>query len=273
MKSNNSHSKNIAWFYVSAIALIITLSATGCSEHDIATPVPNQIIDLSSTFRPSSPTELLGNVIPQAFGMPAETTFDHHFQSDPFFLETSTITLLDHVGPHVDAPAHMIKGGKTVEELPLDQLIGRARILDFHEKVPDEPLLPSDFEGLDIGSNEIVIVYVGYEPPSSPQGIPSYPYLSGEAAEYLASIPIRAFASDMPSTGSFSRYGNLIAEDPTSEHVFPEHIAFLQQGIPLIEGLVNVEELIGKKHVVFIGFPLKLEGASGGLMRAAALVY
>jgi kynurenine formamidase len=47
----------------------------------------------------------------------------------------------------------------------------------------------------------------------------------------------------------------------------------LRKDIPLIEGLVNVEELIGKESVVFVGFPPKLEGASGGLMRAAALVY
>jgi arylformamidase len=188
-------------------------------------------------------------------------------------METSTITLLDHVGPHADAPIHMIEGGKTVEEMPLDKLFGPARVLDFRAKTKDEPLLPGDFEGLEIKPGEIVIAVVGYQPPSSSEQVPSYPYLSGTAAEYLASIPVRAFASDMPSTGSLRRYGNLIAEDPNSEHVFPEHLAFLRKEIPLIEGLVNVEELIGKESVVFVGFPLKLEGASGGLMRAAALVY
>ena len=273
MKSYRSLAKVIVWLRAVTATLLITILAVGCAEQEKATPVPNRVIDLSPTFRPSSPTELLGNVIPQAFGMPTETTFDHHFQTEPLYLEMSTITLMDHVGPHVDAPIHLIEGGKTVEEMPLDQLIGPARVLDFRAKTTDEPLLPGDFKGLGIKPDDVVVVFVGYVPPTSPDGVPSYAYLSGEAAEYLASIPVRAFASDMPSTGSLRRYGNLMAEDPTSEHVFPEHIAFLQRGIPLIEGLVNIEELIGEDSIVFVAFPLKLEGASGGLTRAAALVY
>jgi kynurenine formamidase len=273
MKSHRALASYFVWIGLVTATLSVAAQVGGCAEQKETTPVPKRVVDLSPTFRPSSPTELLGHVIPQAFGMPSETSFEHHFQTEPLYLETSTITLMDHVGPHVDAPIHMIEGGKTVEEMPLDQLIGPARILDFRAKPADAPLLPGDFEELGIEPGDIVVVFVGYEPPSSQDGIPSYPYLSGEAAEYLASIPVRAFSSDMPSTGSLRRYGSLMADNPTSEHVFPEHIAFLRQGIPLIEGLVNVEELVDEESVVFVGFPLKLEGASGGLMRAAALVY
>lgn len=253
--------------------IVLSMFAVGCSERRSAVPMPGQIIDLSPTLRPSSPSEQLGDAIVRAYGVPRETAFEHHFQSEPVYMETSTITLLDHIGPHVDTPIHMIEGGTTVEEMPLEKLFGPARVLDFRVKTKDEPLLPSDFEGVGLRPGEIVIAVVGYRPPSLSEQVPSYPYLSGAAAEYLAGIPVRAFATDMPSAGSFRRYGNLMAEDPSSGHVFPEHLAFLRQEIPLIEGLVNVEELIGKGTVVFVGFPLKLEGGSGGLMRAAALVY
>ncbi len=47
----------------------------------------------------------------------------------------------------------------------------------------------------------------------------------------------------------------------------------MSRGIPAIEALVNLEPLIGEELVVFVGFPLKLKGGTGGLMRAAALVY
>ena len=36
---------------------------------------------------------------------------------------------------------------------------------------------------------------------------------------------------------------------------------------------IGLEQIVGEKEVVFVGFPLKVEGGSGGLMRAVAIVY
>jgi arylformamidase len=36
-----------------------------------------------------------------------------------------------HTGTHIDAPAHFIDGGKTVDQLDLGALIGPARVLDL----------------------------------------------------------------------------------------------------------------------------------------------
>ena len=88
--------------------------------------------------------------------------------------------------------------------------------------------------------------------------------MSGEAAEYLAGIPIKAFASNIPSLGSVKRYFQLIEEGLTgSENIFPEHYAFLSRDIPNIEGLANLESLIGEEEIVFVGFPLKIKNGNG----------
>jgi len=50
-------------------------------------------------------------------------------------------------------------------------------------------------------------------------------------------------------------------------------VAFLSREIPNIEGLTGLDQLVGEKNAVFVGFPLKVQGASGGMMRAVALVY
>ena len=98
--------------------------------------------------------------------------------------------------------------------------------------------------------------------------------MSGEAAEYLAEIPVKAFASDMPSLGNIAGYFALIEEGKTgSENIVPEHYAFASRDVPSIEGLVNLESLVGEEEIVFVGFPLKFEDGDGGPMRAAALVY
>ena len=77
----------------------------------------------------------------------------------------------------------------------------------------------------------------------------------------------------MPSLGSFIRYGSLATERADNKYVYSEHIAFLSREIPIIEGLINLDKIIDEDNVVFIGFPLKVEGGSGELMRAVALVY
>ena len=207
------------------------------------------------------------------YGLDQTTEFRHVVGEEPGYSKLSFFTLFDHGGPHSDAPGHVIKGGKEIHEVPLDGFLGPARVFDFRDRPDNEPILPEDFQAAGIIPGEIVIAIMGFEPPQGPEDIPTYPYLSGEAAEYLTSIPVRAFATDIPSAASFLRLGALVEEDPSWEHVIPEHLAFLTREIPLIEGLANLDALVGEEEVVFVGFPLKIEGATGGLMRAAALIY
>ena len=39
--------------------------------------------------------------------------------------------LTSHTGTHVDSPAHFFKDGKTIDQLPLERLVGRCKVLDF----------------------------------------------------------------------------------------------------------------------------------------------
>ena len=55
--------------------------------------------------------------------------------------------------------------------------------------------------------------------------------------------------------------------------MWAERIALLKEGIPVIEGLANVGQLLSEKNIVFVGFPLAIADRSGAPMRAAALVY
>ena len=146
--------------------------------------------------------------------------------------------------PHYDPPNHIIEGRMSVDATPLDRFFGRARLVDFRAKPPGEPLKRSDFERAGIEPGEIVIAFVGYQAPTDPEVLPVYPYLSREAAEYLAELPVKAFASDMPSLASMSLYSALIDEGKTgSETIFSEHYAFASRDVPAIEGLVNLESL------------------------------
>ena len=261
---------------------LIALSAiSGCAKPVPPEPelrMPRAIVDLSPTITPDMPSRALGPAlggkISARVGISPETSFDVHVEKEPFYRSMSVYRIFNHVGPHYDPPNHMIEGRMAVDATPLDRFFGRVRLFDFRSKPPGEPLQRSDFERAGIEPGEIVIVFVGYEAPTAPEDLPVYPYLSGDAAEYLAGIPVKAFASDMPSLGSISRYRALIEEGKTgSETIFSEHYAFASRDIPGIEGLVNLESLVGEEEIVFVGFPLKFEDGDGGPMRAAALVY
>jgi kynurenine formamidase len=41
----------------------------------------------------------------------------------------------------------------------------------------------------------------------------------------------------------------------------------------VVEGLANLDALLGERKLVFVGFPLKVPDGDGSPIRAAALVY
>ena len=236
--------------------------------------MPRRIVDLSPTLTEDFGIRYVGKKVAKTFGLRERTEFEHVVAREPAYVAMSYVTLQTHTGPHHDPPGHVIEGAATSEEIPLDRFFGRARILDFRDRARDSLLLAEDFEDKGIEPDEIVIAVVGYQPPDDLDEYPAYPSLSGEAAEYLATLPVRAFATDMCCLMSFDDLEQRVeAGLEGSENVLPEHYAFMSRGIPAIEALVNAEELIGEEHVVFVGFPLKLEGGTGGLMRAVALLY
>jgi kynurenine formamidase len=256
-------------------AVILIAGSTGaCRAAPAGFAPPKRVVDLSPTLGEDAPIRLVGHRFLSESGLPDSTRFVHMIVDSPFYVADSRLELFNHVGPHHDAPSHVIKGAKSTDQTPLDRFIGPARILDFRSKPRDAALTRADFESRQIRSGEIVIAVVGYVPPTSTDSYPSYPYLSGEAAEYLATLPVKLFATDMPSLASIRNLGATVARGLTgSAAVAPEHYAFLSREVPSIEGLVNLDSIIAEPRVVFVGFPLKIRDGNAGPMRAVALVY
>lgn len=264
-------SKTQSLFSSSTLLIFVLLVFSCAKEYPV---MPKKIVDLTPTIGEDLAVKTVGHKFLSDFGYADSTKFEHQITEEPFYVADSYITIFNHVGPHLDPPNHIIKGAKSTDQIPIDKFYGKAKVFDFRSKPKDEPLLKSDFENRGIAPYDIVMVFVGYNPPTEADELPSYAYLSGEAAEYLASIPVKAFASDMPSLGSIKRYYQLMEQGlKGSENFFPEHYAFLSREIPNIEGLVNLESLLVEKHIVFVGFPLKIQNGNGGPMRAAALIY
>jgi len=181
------------------------------------------------------------------------------------------LTLATHIGTHVDAPYHFHADGTTVENMPLDRYMGPALLLDFREVAKGlTPLSVADIQQAG-GTHEavkgkIVVLFTGWAAAES-GGVRFYsqgPYLSNEGAAYLAENGVNAVSVDFP-----------IDKHPPSPQStindFPVHRLLLGQGIPLIENLINLDQLVGREFELW-ALPIKLKDGDGAAARAVARI-
>src|SRR5512142_1996943 len=101
---------------------------------------------------------------------------------DPYSL--SRVTLSTHTGTHVDAPSHFLPGGATVDQLPLEILLGKARVV---EVLARERVDRADLEALDLRDDLRVLLKTRMSGQLLKGGYQSeHVYLSEDAALYLA---------------------------------------------------------------------------------------
>ena len=123
-----------------------------------------------------------------------------------------------------------------------------------------------------IRSGDVVMIYTDYEPPQDDESFPETVTLTRDAAEYLATIPVRAFATDAFSVENLQDQAQLDSNDLTAQ-VVPIHHSFLSRGIPVYEQLFNVESLLDKEMMFFVGVPANIPDGDGMIVRPVVFVY
>ena len=257
-----------------AFQLLIVMFFMSCSGQKY--PMPSEIIDLSPTITEDMPERLMGTAFFNMLGMEPTVEFKHYIGEPPLYYLDSYITLFNHAGPHVDAPRHMIPNTAAVNEYDLDRFYGKAILLDFSDKPGDYYVTLDEIKGFNIKAGDFVILYCDYKVSENPEELPTFAVPSKEAADYLAELPIKCYATDGMSVDNLRRLTELLGEGELElEILAPVHHAFLSRGIPVIEGLQNLQAITSYKEIVFAGFPLKTTGKAGDAapMRAVALIY
>ncbi|HDR73050.1 MAG TPA: cyclase family protein [Methanoculleus sp.] len=160
---------------------------------------------------------------------------------------THALSLGTHTGTHIDAPAHFIAGGRTVDALALSTLIGNAWVADLSGEGP--ALLPRHFASCPEGMERVLVKtsFSGQQAFSA-----DYPSLSHDAAEYLASRGILLIGVDTPSVEAFSGDGSL-------------HRFLLGRNIIVIE-LLDLSA-VQEGQYCMIALPLRLAGLDGAPAR------
>jgi len=230
----------------------------------------HSIIDLTAPIEVGMVRKTLGDAMIEKYSLrevslTAEMTFEKT-TGRSYYLGVST-----QVGTHMDAGAHVNPDGWTVDQVRLDSLMGPGVLVDVRKKTADEPVTPADLEKMNIRPGDVVIFYFDYRPPK-PGELYSQSYLTDETARWLVARKVRCVASNTPGLENFKRGVAQGWTDPANQRVaWPVHKILLQAHIPIIEGLANLDPLIGREFDL-IALPLKIVGADGSPLRAIALL-
>jgi len=251
---------------LSAVVATAGTTVAACAAADAGRPpLPSRIIDLSPTITEDLPVRFWGHRTLSDLGFSDTTEFRVITGSEPAYYSNSYYTLFNHGGPHVDAPNHGQRGTSGVDAYKLESLVGPITLIDARGPAVDQRITKGELERTRINAGDVAIVLTGYSPPTGRDELPRYRALNKEAAEYLAQIPVKAFATDTLGV-DFWGPSTFVYEQSV-------HHSFLSRGIPAIEQLINLEALIGVQNAVFVGLPLKFKDGDGSPIRAAAFVY
>ncbi len=207
------------------------------------------LIDMTHTITPEIP------IYP---GTPAPSLSPACTLTKDGFRET-LLTLSSHTGTHMDAPAHLLRDGRTLDQMPMSQFSGRATVLDVSEEGPviTEAFLRSNYEAIHCA--DFILFYTGWEDRWGTERFleDAFPVPDEEAARYLVSRGLKGVGTDA------------ISIDRMSDSRLPIHHILLKDSVLSIENLC-LKKVRGRKDFLFFALPLKFQDADGAPTRAFA---
>ncbi len=166
----------------------------------------------------------------------------------------SRVEMSCHMGTHVDAPDHFLNNGKTIENLPLNILSGRAYVLHL----PDVDVITADIlERAEIPPRTRRILFKtrnsDYWLRREKEFQTGFVALAEDAARYLVNRGVKLVGVDYLSVAPYKQ-GR------------PTHEALLRAGVVVVEGL-DLSAVTQGRYTLFC-LPLKLAGSDGAPARA-----
>jgi kynurenine formamidase len=178
-------------------------------------------------------------------------------------LSISELKIATHAGTHVDAPFHFVESGKTIDQVPLEQLCGSAVIVPIRREA-GQPIPVEDLERSPepIRAGDIVVLATGW---GAKFGTPEYdfhPFVSEEVGRWLVERQVKMVGLDMITV-------DLPVSMRPNPFGYPVHHILLENDVLIIENMTNVEALAGRR-VKLYAFPLPIRGSDGGQARVVA---
>jgi kynurenine formamidase len=262
-----------------ALVVLAVIMLVGCSPAPPSTATitaaPGVLVDLSHAYDA------------QAIFWPTAEPFRHEKVADGvtpqgYYYASNNFFTSEHGGTHIDAPVHFAEGRQSVDQIPLDNLVGSAVVIDITDKASataDYQVTVEDFESWErqhgrIGSGDIVLLRTGFSRhwPDAAKYLGTaergadavarlhFPGLHPDAAKWIvASRPIKAIGIDTASID----YGQ--------STLYESHRTLYDRNIPAFENLTALERLPAR-GATLVALPMKIRNGSGAPLRAIGLL-
>ena len=208
-------------------------------------------VDLTHAFR---------NGMPVFPGLP-QPAFDPIAKVEEDGYAMTSYTMLNHIGTHVDAPAHQIADGDTLDEIGLERLVTDALTIDVSHRDPHGAIPLAELEPhLDkVRPGDIVLLYSDNARNYGSEAYwTGWSYPDADASRALIERGISAIGFDGPSA------------DPVDSTTFDLHRIWLGAGRMILENVSNLDQLPERVQIVVA--PMKVAAANGAPARIFALL-
>lgn len=173
------------------------------------------------------------------------------------FKET-LMSMFSHTGTHMDAPSHIFKDRKNLDEFDISYFSGKAFVMNFSGKCQGEKIDMNDVLKYEekINSADYIIVRTGWDKYwGMDEYYQEFPVLTNAATEYLTKNNIRGIGLDT------------ISLDSMEDVLLSNHRILLSNDMVIIENLTNLEAFGEDLFTVYF-MPLKYKSADGAPIRA-----
>jgi len=225
-------------------------------------PLPFKLIDLTHVLKPDMPS------------WHGDCGFTHNIDQDydrtsPYQFRTHTIQMKEGIGTHIDAPAHCHDGGRSIENINVNELASPCVVIDVSKKAKEDYVVPLDdikqFEkeyGL-IAQGSLVIIRTGWDTywqqPEKYRNQLRFPSVGREVAAFLLNernirgLGVDTLSPDNPQNG------------------YPVHKMLLGADKYIIENIANAASLppVGSYS---LALPIKIENGTEAPMRLVGLI-
>ncbi len=218
---------------------------------------------------------------PTAEGFKLDTAFEGVSPAG-FYYSSYNFCASEHGGTHLDAPVHFAKGKWSVDEIPLENLVGYAVVIDVSEKAlkdPDYLITAQDIENWEmknekIPDNSILFFRTGFG--AFYNDIKKYLGTEERGAEAVAKLHFPSIHPDAAEWLVKNRKIKAIGIDVASVDYgqstdFKTHQVLYTENISGFENVANLDKL-PEKGAYIIALPIKIKGGSGGPLRIIAHV-
>jgi arylformamidase len=228
-----------------AVAFLVRPPSSLAATADAA--MPNRWIDATATLDPATTPVYEGDA-PMKFDFLKDMR-----KGDGYTL--SAYSLGAHSGTHIDAPQHFVRDGASIDRVPLEPLIGPARVIDIPDTVQSINAAELNRHRWK-GASRVL-----FRTRSSQRGWMhsstfhrDFAYVAPDAAQLLADAGVQLVGIDYLSAEQFG------APAPMT------HRILLGKGIPIVEGLALEGVRAGDYDLIVL--PMKVGGHEGAPARA-----